>query len=57
MYKTTDFYIDLNISRMTGAMANLIPPGDYACSSRYYRFKRTRTVQKINSVRLKITKL
>ena len=24
VYKTIDFYIDLNISQMTGAMANLI---------------------------------
>ena len=57
VYKTIDFHIDLNILRMTGAMANLPPPADCACSSRSYRFKSTRTVQKINSVRLKITKL
>ena len=57
VYKTIDFHIDLHILRMTGAMANLPPPADCACSSRSYRFKSTRIVQKINSVRLKITKL
>ena len=55
--KIIDFHIDLNILRTTGAMENLTPPAGYACSSRYYRYKRIRTAEKINSVELEITRL
>ena len=57
VHKTIDFHIDLNILRTTGPIANLTPPVNCACSSMYYRYKRTETVQKINPVTLKITKL
>ena len=57
VHKTIDFQIDLNILRTTGPIANLTLPVDYACSSMYYRYKRTKTAQKINPVTLKITKL
>ena len=54
--KTIDFDTDLNISRTTGAMANLAPPVGCACSSRYYRYKRIRTAE-TNNKELQITKL
>ena len=57
VHKTIDFQIDLNILRTTGPIANLTLPVDCACSSMYYRYKRTKTAQKINPVTLKITKL
>ena len=57
VHKTIDFQIDLNILRTTGPIANLTAPVNCACSSMYYRYKRTETVQKINPVTLKITKL
>ena len=57
VHKTIDFQIDLNILRTTRPIANLTLPVDCACSSMYYRYKRTKTAQKINPVTLKITKL
>ena len=42
MYKTIDLIFDCNILRTTEAMENLTPPADCACSSCYYRYKRTK---------------